>query len=96
MERRDAERKELDAKVVITVGEKQVETRIKNMSKDGVLFRIAGDYVDALTNDDLSERVQFTYDGFSSSNTDYSGEIVRFFNRDKEKYIAVRFFEYHN
>lgn len=93
MERRKSGRMPVDAPVAVSVGDIEIRSRLCNISEQGALFRIDEADAEALSNDDLVETIRFQYDGFTSPDGSYTGEVARFFGGGGDRYLAVRFFK---
>ena len=93
MERRESVRDELDLPVQISIEDKNITCNILNLSEDGALLKINSQYKDNISNEDLGKDTKFILRQYSSSDREYTGEIIRLFYRDNEMYIALRFWE---
>jgi hypothetical protein len=93
LERRDTKRVQLTTPVTLCVEDLEIRTRMINYSDDGALFQI--DPVDqhGVSTDSLGKDATFVLKVKNSPDRKYSGEIIRFFFKGEEKYIALRFWE---
>jgi hypothetical protein len=93
LERRDAKRIELTMPVDLQVGDLEVKTHMINYSDDGALFRIEFSDHDKVTTETLGADAVFILKIKNKPDREYTGEVIRFFFKGEEKYIALRFWE---
>ena len=93
MERREADRKEMNVEIELSLNEGAIHCTIVNLSKDGALFKIYSAEQDSVYTDDLGEMAHFVLEMSSEPDRKYTGEIIRMFRRDDDRYIALRFWE---
>ena len=93
LERRDSKRVDLTAPVALWVGDLEVNTRIINYSDDGALFRIEPSDKDKVSTEVLGRDAVFILHIKDKPDREYTGEIIRFYLKDQDKFIALRFWE---
>ncbi len=93
MERRESNRKEINVKIDLSLDERTIHCTMVNLSKVGALFKIYAAEQDSVYTEDLGEMAHFVVKVSSEPDRKYTGEIIRMFRRDDDKYIALRFWE---
>jgi hypothetical protein len=79
--------------VDLQVGDLEVKAYMINYSDDGALFRIEPSDHDKVSTETLGADAVFILKIKNKPDREYTGEIIRFFFKGKEKYIALRFWE---
>lgn len=92
-ERRDTKRLEVNAPVTLSVGEVKVRTRMVNFSDQGALFRVDTADEDKVNTGDLGKEASLVVRIKEGPRRLYTGEIIRFFFKTDDKYIALRFWD---
>ena len=92
-ERRDTKRVEITTPVALCVEEFEVNARMINHSDNGALFRINSEDQQKVSADDLGKDAIFVLKIKNSPDREYTGEIIRFFFKGDDKYVALRFWE---
>lgn len=93
MERREKQRARVDTPLLISVDGQQLKTQMLDMSEHGTLLRIDASCRDRVTTQDLGKDASFVVRVKGGASRKYTGEIIRFFVKGQDKYIAVRFWE---
>jgi hypothetical protein len=93
LERRDSRRIDLTTTVTLWVNDLEVKTRMINYSDDGALFRIEPSDHDKVSADTLGRDAVFVLKVKNKPDREYTGEIIRFFYKGEDKFIALRFWE---
>ena len=93
MERRESTREELNAVVQISLNDRNFKCNLINLSEIGALLKIDAKKENDVSDEDLGEEAKFIIRQSPSAAREYTGEIIRLFYRDDEKYIALRFWE---
>ena len=93
LERRDAKRVEIITSVALCVEDFEVNTQMINYSDDGALFRINTEDQEKVSTDDLGKDATFVLKIENNPEREYTGEIIRFYLKGDDKYIALRFWE---
>ncbi len=93
LERRDTKRVEITAPVTLCVEDFEVDTQMINYSDDGALFRIDAEDREKVSTNDLGKDATFVLKMKNRQDREYTGEIIRFFYKGDDKYIALRFWE---
>jgi hypothetical protein len=93
LERRDSKRIDLTAPVALWVADLEVNTRMINYSEDGALFRIDPSDHDKVSTEILGHDAVFILHIKGKPDREYTGEIIRFYLKGKDKFIALRFWE---
>jgi hypothetical protein len=93
LERRDAKRIDLTMPVALWVEDLEVKTRMINYSDDGALFRIEPSDHDKVSTETLGRDAVFVLKVKNKPDREYTGEVIRFFFKGEDKYIALRFWE---
>ena len=93
LERRDARRVDINTPVTLCVEDFEVNTWMVNYSEHGALFRVDAKDQERVTTNDLGKEATFVLKVKSKSDREYTGEIIRFFIRGEDKYIALRFWD---
>jgi hypothetical protein len=93
LERRDSKRIDLTAPVALWVGDLEVNTRMINYSADGALFRIEPSDHDKVSTDVLGRDAVFILNIKDKPDREYTGEIIRFYLKGQDKFVALRFWE---
>jgi hypothetical protein len=93
LERRDAKRIHLTTNVALRVDGQAVRTQMINYSDDGALFRIDSVDHDKVSTETLGKDAVFVLKIKDKPDREYTGEVIRFFFRGDDKYIALRFWE---
>jgi len=92
-ERRDTKRVEFITPVALCVEDFEVNVQMINYSDDGALFRINTEDQEKVSTDDLGKDATFVLKIMNNPDREYIGEIIRFFFKGDDKYIALRFWE---
>jgi len=92
-ERRDARRIDLTTTVTLRVEDLEIDSRMINYSDDGALFRIESSDHDKVSTDSLGKDAVFVLKVKNKPDREYTGEIIRFFFKGADKFIALRFWE---
>ena len=85
-ERRQHERYETNVDVKLRLQEKQIPCRIENLSQGGTLLQVDSGSIDALTPSCVGQETTFQL-----NNVQTKGTIVRFFESEGTKVLALRF-----
>ncbi len=93
LDRRDSKRVEITAPVALCVEDFEVNTQMINYSDDGALFRINAEDREKVSTNDLGKDATFVLKVKNNPDREYTGEIIRFFFKGDDKYIALRFWE---
>ena len=93
LERRDTKRVEITIPVALCVEDFEVNAQMINHSDDGALFRINSEDQEKLSTDDLGKDAAFVLKIKNSPDREYTGEIIRFFFKGDDEYVALRFWE---
>jgi len=93
LERRDTKRFEIITPVALCVEDFVVNAQMINYSDDGALFRINVEDQEKVSTNDLGKDATFVLKIKNSPDREYTGEIIRFFFKGDDKYIALRFWE---
>ena len=64
-----------------------------NYSDQGALFRVAAKDQERVNTGELGKEATFVLKVKNKADREYTGEIIRFFVRGKDKYIALRFWD---
>jgi hypothetical protein len=92
-ERRDAKRIDLNVPVALWLDDLEVKTLMINYSDEGALFRIEPADHDKVSTDTLGTDAVFVLKVKNKPDREYTGEVIRFFFRGEDRYIALRFWE---
>lgn len=92
-ERRDAKRIDLTLPVALKVEDLEVKTRMVNYSEHGALFQIEPSDHGKVATDTLGKDAVFVLKVKNRPDREYTGEIIRFFFKGEDKFIALRFWE---
>ncbi len=92
-ERRDTKRIDLTASITLQVEDLEVMAQMVNYSDDGALFRIETSDHDKIATDILGKDATFVLKLKDNPGREYTGEVIRFFFKGEDKYIALRFWE---
>ena len=92
-ERRDARRIDLTLPVTLRIEDLEVKSRMINYSDDGALFRIEPSDHDKVSTETLGTDAVFVLKVKNNPDREYTGEVIRFFFKGEEKFIALRFWE---
>ncbi|MBN1835312.1 MAG: PilZ domain-containing protein [Spirochaetales bacterium] len=90
-ERREARRVDVNTAVDLSVEGMVVRGEMVNLSDDGALFRIGETDAGKVSTTDLGKQATFVLKLKSTPDREYTGEIIRFFYKDDDKHIALRF-----
>jgi len=93
LERRDSRRIDLTTTVALWVDDIEVKTQMINYSEDGALFRILASDHDKVSTETLGKDAVFVLKVKKKPDREYTGEVIRFFFKGEEKFIALRFWE---
>ena len=93
LERRDSRRIDLTATVALWVDDTEVKTQMMNYSDDGALFRVLASDHDKVSTDTLGKDAVFVLKVKNRPDREYTGEVIRFFFKGEDKFIALRFWE---
>jgi hypothetical protein len=93
LERRDAKRIDLTLPVVLQVGDLQLKSRMINYSDYGALFQIEPSDHDKVSTETLGRDAVFVLKVKNKPDREYTGEVIRFFFKGDDKFIALRFWE---
>jgi hypothetical protein len=93
LERRDSKRIDLTTIVALSVDDIEVKTQMINYSDDGALFRIIASDHDKVSTETLGKDAVFVLKVKNKPDRKYTGEVIRFFFKGEEKFIALRFWE---
>jgi hypothetical protein len=93
LERRDTKRVEIITPVALCVEDLEVNAQMINYSDDGALFRINTEDQEKVSTDDLGKDATFVLKTKNSPDREHTGEIIRFFFKGDDKYVALRFWE---
>jgi hypothetical protein len=93
LERRDAKRIDLTTSVILWVEDLEVKTKMINYSPDGALFRIEPSDHDKVSTETLGKDAVFVLKVKNKPDREYTGEVIRFFFKGEDKFIALRFWE---
>jgi len=93
LERRDARRIDLTTTVTLRVDDLDINSQMVNYSDDGALFRIEPLDHDKVSTDTLGKDAVFVLKVKNKPDREYTGEIIRFFFKGEDKFIALRFWE---
>jgi hypothetical protein len=92
-DRRGKRRIQVDTPLVISLDGQQLNTHMVDISEDGTLLRIELDSREQVSTMDLGKEATFVVRIKGGSNRRYKGEIIRFFTKTGDKFIALRFWE---
>lgn len=93
LERRDAKRIDLNVPVALWLDDLEVKTQMINYSDEGALFRIEPSDHNKVSTDTLGRDAVFVLKVKSKPDRKYTGEVIRFFFKGEDRYIALRFWE---
>jgi hypothetical protein len=93
LERRDSKRIDLTTTVTLRVEDLEVKTQMINYSEDGALFRIEPPDHEKVSTDTLGKDAVFVLKVKDKPDREYTGEVIRFFFKGEDKFIALRFWE---
>ena len=93
LERRDTKRVDLSTTVTLKVEDLEINSQMINYSDDGALFRIESSDHDKVSTDSLGKDAVFLLKVKNKPDREYTGEIIRFFFKGEDKFIALRFWE---
>jgi hypothetical protein len=93
LERRGTKRIRITAPVDLCVEDFEVNAQMINYSDSGALFRINAEDREKVSTKDLGKDAIFVLKIKNSPDREYTGEIIRFFFKGDDKYIALRFWE---
>lgn len=93
LERRDAKRIDLNMPVALWLDDLEVKTQMTNYSDDGALFRIEPSDHDKVSTDTLGRDAVFVLKVKNKPDRKYTGEVIRFYFKGEDRYIALRFWE---
>jgi hypothetical protein len=93
LERRDAKRVDINTPVTLCMEDFEVDTWMINYSKHGALFRVVPKDQDRVSTDELGKDATFVLKVKDKPDRRYTGEIIRFYRRGEDKYIALRFWD---
>jgi hypothetical protein len=92
-ERREAKRVDVNTPITLTIDSLSVKSRLINFSNDGALFKIHKADEAKISTMDLGKEATFVLKLKSSPDRQYTGEVIRFFYKREDKYIALRFWK---
>jgi hypothetical protein len=92
-ERRGKTRVRVNSPVSISLDGLALDTLMVDLSDDGALLRVSPDYRGKISTMDLGKEATFVVRIKGGSSRRYTGEVIRFFIRGEDKYIALRFWE---
>lgn len=92
-ERRDSRRIDLTTTVTLWVDDLAVKTQMINYSNDGALFRIELSDHEKVSADTLGRDAVFILKVKNNPDREYTGEVIRFYFKGEDKFIALRFWE---
>jgi hypothetical protein len=92
-ERRETRRVDVNTSITLSVEGLAVRSQLVNFSNDGALFKIQEVDEQKITTMDLGKQATFVLKLKSSPDREYTGEIIRFFFKREDKYIALRFWK---
>jgi hypothetical protein len=93
LERRDTKRIDLTTTVALWVDDVEVKAQMMNYSDDGALFRVLASDHGKVSTDTLGKDAVFVLKVKNKPDREYTGEIIRFFFKGEDKFIALRFWE---
>ena len=93
IDRRDTKRIEINAPVTLYVEGLAVKTQMVNFSDDGALFKIDTVDEEKISTMELGKEATFVRKTKSEPDREYIGEIIRFFFKSDDRYIALRFWD---
>jgi len=93
LERRDTKRIDLNMPVALWLDDLEVKTQMINYSDDGALFRIEPSDHDKVSTDTLGTDAVFVLKVKNKPDRKYTGEVIRYFFKGEDRYIALRFWE---
>ena len=93
LERRDAKRIHLNVPVVLRIDEREIKTQMINFSEDGALFLVEPSDHDKVSPDTLGSDAVVVLKVKNKPDREYTGEVIRFFFKGQDRYIALRFWE---
>jgi len=93
VERRDKTRVRVDTPVSISLDGIQLNTHMVDLSEDGALLRVGPDCREQVSTMDLGKDATFVVRVKGRSSRKYTGEVIRFFIKGEDKFIALRFWE---
>jgi hypothetical protein len=93
IERRGTKRIRISAPVDLCVEDFEVNAQMIDYSDHGALFRIAVEDREKVSAEDLGKDAIFVLKIKNSPDREYTGEIIRFFFKGDDRYIALRFWE---
>lgn len=93
IERREKIRIRVNTPVVISLEGQQLNTHMMDISADGSLLRIDPACRAQVSTKDLGKEATFVVRVKGGASRKYTGEVIRFFVKDDDKYIALRFWE---
>jgi hypothetical protein len=93
LERRDSRRVDLSMIIALRVDDLEVRTQMINYSDDGALFRIQPSDHDKVSTNTLGKDAVFVLKVKNRPDREYTGEVIRFFFKGEDKFIALRFWE---
>lgn len=93
IERRDKKRIQVDTPLVVSLDGLQLNTHMVDISDDGTLLRIEQEHRAKVSTMDLGKDATFVVRVKGGSSRRYTGEVIRFFIKGEDKYIALRFWE---
>jgi hypothetical protein len=93
LERRESRRVDLNTLVPLTIEGGPVNSQLVNFSNEGALFRIRKPDAQRISTMDLGKEATFVLRLKTSPDREYTGEIIRFFFKGQDKFIALRFWK---
>jgi len=93
LERRDTKRIDLNMPVALWLDDLEVKTHMINYSDDGALFRIEPSDHDKVSTDTLGIDAVFVLKVKNKPDRKHTGEVIRYFFKGEDRYIALRFWE---
>jgi hypothetical protein len=92
MERRNTTRVAVNAPCTFSIDGRDVHAHLVDLSDQGALFRVGSGTPPDVTTDDLGMEATFTLRS-SKPARQYTGEMIRLFNRGPERFVALRFWK---
>lgn len=92
-ERRGKTRVRVNRPVSISLDGLTLDTLMLDLSDDGALLRVSPAHRVKVSTMDLGKQATFVVRIKGGSHRRYTGEVIRFFIKDEDKYFALRFWE---
>ena len=92
-ERRSSKRISINRRIKIDLEGTELYVMLVDLSADGALFSLGGPGTKMLSKADLGRQVSFKVKPLNRPMRKYTGEIIRFFYRNGQPLVALRFWK---